>query len=74
MFWFSYLISRPKFGMTAKLVQTGDARGVYFPEKHYEAAFDNREIILQFGDTRSLTYLMLLGQHCLRMPKDPGPW
>ncbi len=54
--------------------KTGDPTGVYFPEKHYDAAFDNREVILRFGDTRSLTYLMLLGQHCLRMPKDPGPW
>ncbi|KAH6669955.1 fungal-specific transcription factor domain-containing protein [Halenospora varia] len=56
------------------LEKTGDSSGLYFPERHYEVAIENRDVILRFGDTRSLTYLLLLGQHCLRMPKDPGPW
>ncbi len=37
-------------------------------------ALDNREFILKLGDTRSLTYLLLLGQYCLRIPRDPGAW
>lgn len=30
---------------------------------HYYAALENREAVLRLGDTRALTYLMLLGQH-----------
>jgi len=29
---------------------------------------------MRLGDTRTLTYLLLMVQHCLRVPKDPAPW
>lgn len=48
--------------------------GSFSPEALYDRALDNREAILQLGDVRSLTYLLLLGQHSVRMPKDPGAW
>jgi hypothetical protein len=48
--------------------------GSFSPEALYDRALDNREAILQLGDTRSLTYLLLLGQHSVRMPKEPGAW
>jgi hypothetical protein len=54
--------------------QTGESTGTYNPEAFYNVALDNRETILRLGDTRTLTYLLLLGQHCVRMPKDPGAW
>ncbi|KUJ08658.1 uncharacterized protein LY89DRAFT_676572 [Mollisia scopiformis] len=56
------------------LEKTGDLSKAYHPERHYEIALNNRETILRYGDSRSLTYLLLLGQHCLRMPKEPGAW
>lgn len=48
--------------------------GSFSPEALYDQALENRETILQLGDTRSLTYLLLLGQHSVRMPRDPGAW
>lgn len=48
--------------------------GSFSPEALYDQALENREAILQLGDTRSLTYLLLLGQHSVRMPRDPGAW
>jgi hypothetical protein len=41
---------------------------------HYNIAWENRDAILGMGGTQSLVYLMLLGQHCYRMPKDHGSW
>ncbi|EXJ82048.1 hypothetical protein A1O1_08117 [Capronia coronata CBS 617.96] len=56
------------------LEKTGESTYFFNPEMYYYAALENREAILRLGDTRSLTYLMLLGQHCYRMPKEPGAW
>jgi len=44
-------------------LQTGEANCGYDPESFYQLALSCREPILQLGDTRALTYLMLLGQH-----------
>jgi hypothetical protein len=43
--------------------QTGEASCGFDPEYSYQLALSCREPILQLGDTRSLTYLMLLGQY-----------
>jgi hypothetical protein len=56
------------------LEKTGESAYSFNPEAHYEFAWEHREAILEFRDSRSLTYLLLLGQHCYRMPKDPGSW
>ncbi|KAE9978160.1 hypothetical protein BLS_000838 [Venturia inaequalis] len=54
--------------------RTGHPMGSFSPEALYDQALENRETILQLGDTRSLTYLLLLGQHSVRMPRGPGAW
>ncbi|KAH7325608.1 fungal-specific transcription factor domain-containing protein, partial [Stachybotrys elegans] len=56
------------------LQKTSETSLSYDPEQFYFAALEERDSILRLGDTRALTYLMLLGQHCYRMPKDPGAW
>ncbi|KAL2212084.1 hypothetical protein CC79DRAFT_1364368 [Sarocladium strictum] len=56
------------------LQKTSEAKLYYNPEQFYLAALEERDTILRLGDTRALTYLMLLGQHCFRMPKEPGAW
>ncbi|KAE9370898.1 hypothetical protein N431DRAFT_510353 [Stipitochalara longipes BDJ] len=33
-----------------------------------------RDKVLQLGDIRTLSYLLLLIQQCLRVPRDPGGW
>lgn len=56
------------------LNKTSESNVSFNPEMHYNVAWENREAILRMGGTQSLTYLMLLGQHCYRMPKDHGAW
>lgn len=53
--------------------QTGE-NGDYQSDYHFEAALDKKEAILSLGDARSLTYLLLLAQQCLRTPKNLGAW
>jgi hypothetical protein len=55
-------------------LQIGDSSHNYHSERHYQIALNQREVILRLRDTRALTYLLLLCQHCVRIPKDPGPW
>ena len=43
--------------------QTSESKVCYDPEEYYVAALEERDTILRLGDTRALTYLMLLGQH-----------
>ncbi|RDI86727.1 hypothetical protein Vi05172_g3157 [Venturia inaequalis] len=63
------------YGLGGHFVEkTGHPMGSFSPEALYDQALENRETILQLGDTRSLTYLLLLGQHSVRMPRDPGAW
>jgi hypothetical protein len=47
-------------------VQTGDTIVPYSPEMYYRVALGYRETILRLGDTRAITYLLLLGQHVSR--------
>jgi hypothetical protein len=43
-------------------------------DKHYEAAMENRDIIIQYSDRRSIIYLTLATLYSLRAPRQPGPW
>ncbi|RDW63907.1 hypothetical protein BP5796_10409 [Coleophoma crateriformis] len=52
---------------------TGD-NGDYQSEYHFEAALDKKDAILSLGDARTLIYLLLLAQQCLRIPKNMGAW
>lgn len=45
------------------LEKTGESKSSNSPEQYYFAALEERDTILPMGDTRALTYLMLLGQH-----------
>jgi hypothetical protein len=59
----------------ANLGQTTGHAGVnYNCDQHFEIAYEKRELILGLGNLQSLTYLLLLTQHCVRMPKEPGAW
>jgi hypothetical protein len=62
-------------GVPWKLIQTQTGDNVdYHSEQHFEAALSNRDAIIGFGDARTLIYLLLLAQHCLRVPKKMGAW
>jgi hypothetical protein len=56
-----------------KLSQTGE-NSDYQSDYHFEAALDKKDAILSLGDARSLTYILLLAQQCLRIPKNMGAW
>ncbi|ETN38231.1 uncharacterized protein HMPREF1541_06262 [Cyphellophora europaea CBS 101466] len=56
------------------LNKTGESTVSPNAETHYNIAWENREAILGMKGTQALIYLMLLGQHCYRMPKDHGAW
>ncbi|RDW58435.1 hypothetical protein BP5796_12365 [Coleophoma crateriformis] len=55
------------------LETTGDL-GNYQWRHHHEAALEKREKILRLRDTRELSYLLLLIQLCVRVPRDVGGW
>lgn len=55
------------------LLKTGQL-GNYQWRYHYEAALEKREEIIRLGDTRTLYYLLLIIQQCLRVPRDSGGW
>ncbi|KAH8888145.1 hypothetical protein GQ53DRAFT_826702 [Thozetella sp. PMI_491] len=55
------------------LVKTGQLGG-YQWRYNYEAALEKKDDIIRLGDIRTLTYLLLVIQHCLRVPRDPGAW
>ncbi|KAH8678294.1 fungal-specific transcription factor domain-containing protein [Xylariales sp. PMI_506] len=46
----------------------------YRSAEHLEAALQNRDAILSLADARTLIYLLLLAQQCLRVPKKMGAW
>ncbi|RDW88310.1 hypothetical protein BP6252_00342 [Coleophoma cylindrospora] len=48
--------------------------GNYQWKYHLEAALNLRDKILHLGNSRVLVYLLLLIQHCLRVPRHPGAW
>ncbi|KFA70194.1 hypothetical protein S40285_04420 [Stachybotrys chlorohalonatus IBT 40285] len=45
------------------LEKTCESKQSYDAEQYYFAALEERDTILRLGDTRALTYLLLLGQH-----------
>jgi hypothetical protein len=55
------------------ITKTGET-GNFFSDQHYEAALQHMDDILEFRDTRALSYLLLLAIYCLRSPRDPGAW
>jgi hypothetical protein len=55
------------------ITKTGET-GNFFSDQHYEAALQHMDYILEFRDTRALSYLLLLAIYCLRSPRDPGAW
>jgi len=49
-------------------------KGLFYHEQHYEAALQNIDVMLAFGDSRSAAYLLLLALFCIKGRGDPGAW
>ncbi len=48
--------------------------GHFFSDQHYDLAFEAMDTILQYRDSCTLDYLILMAVYCTRAPRDPGAW
>jgi hypothetical protein len=48
--------------------------GPFYTDQHYETALKNLDAILELGDARSATFLLLLALYCLKGTKNVGAW
>ena len=57
-----------------RYLETTGETGVYFPERHYDAALAFLEDIVGYRDIRAVQVLLLLGIYSLRAPNSTGAW
>lgn len=62
------------YANSGRILEAIGDNGMFFAERHYEAALQNMDAVLAFQDMRSITYIFLLALYCLRGPRDPGAW
>lgn len=62
------------YACAGRFLETTGESGNYFCDQHYNAALSNIDEVLEYRDTRAVTYLLLLAIYCLRAPRDPGAW
>lgn len=49
-------------------------KGIFYADQHYEAAIQNMDEIISLGDSRSVTYLLLLALYCLKGTGAAAAW
>jgi len=62
------------YAIGGRFLETTGELGNYFPERHYQAAIQHLDNLLQDHDFRAVQTLLLHAVYCLRAPRRPGAW